>query len=167
MPTTLLNVGRKRGFSRLQSAIALAVMMVGILILVPRMDNIIEDAWRAHVKSVGSSLQTGVMIFRKAWMTDKNSTLLEGFAMNQYGWPVPQEPDGMSGSGVTTTLSCEALWNSLLDIEVPTLTAGDNASADFRVEVVEGHCRYYHRASGDRFYIDYSSANGRVSWNIR
>lgn len=44
MPTTLLNVGRKRGFSLLQSAIALAVMMVGILILVPRMDNIIEDA---------------------------------------------------------------------------------------------------------------------------
>ncbi len=167
MPTTLLNVGGNRGFSLLQSAVALAVMMVGILILVPRMDNIIEDAWRAHVKSVGSSLQTGVMIFRKAWMADKNSTLLEGFAMNQYGWPVPQEPEGMPGSGVTTTLSCEALWNSLLDIEVPTLTAGDNASADFRVEVVEGHCRYYHRASGDRFYIDYSSVNGRVSWNIR
>ncbi len=167
MPTTLLNVGGNRGFSLLQSAVALAVMMVGILILVPRMDSIIEDAWRAHVQSVGTSLQTGVMIFRKVWMTDKNSTLREGLAVNQYGWPVPQEPGRMPGAGVTTTLSCEALWNSLLDIEVPTLTAGDNASADFRVEVVEGHCRYYHRASGDRFYIDYSSADGRVSWNIR
>ncbi|SIT01446.1 hypothetical protein SAMN05421686_107241 [Thalassolituus maritimus] len=167
MPTTLLNVGGNRGFSLLQSAIALAVMMVGILILVPRMNDIIEDAWRAHVQSVGTSLQTGVMIFRKVWMTDRNSTLQEGLAINQYGWPVPQEPGWMPGAGVTTTLSCEALWNSLLDIEVPTLTAGDNASADFRVEVVEGHCRYYHRASGDRFYIDYSSADGRVSWNIR
>ena len=79
MPTTLLNVGRKAGFSLLQSAIALAVMMVGILILVPRMDNTYpEDALGVHtVTSVGSSLQTGVMIFRKAWMTDKTAPCLK------------------------------------------------------------------------------------------
>ena len=167
MPTTLRIAVRSKGFSLLQSAVALAVMMVGILILVPKMDDIIEDAWRAHVKSVGSSLQTGGMIYRKAWMTDKTSTLLSGMTMNKHGWPVPRDSETDSDTGVTTTRSCEGLWNSLLDIEVPTLTTGDDSGADFRIEVVEGHCRYYHRASGDRFYIDYSSADGRVSWNIR
>ena len=167
MPTTLLNVGRSKGLSMLQSAIALAVMMVGILILVPRMNDITEEAWRAHVVSVGSALQTGAMIYRRAWVTSRNSTLASRLPANDIGWPMAQVPGKDTGTGVTTTEGCEALWNSLLDTEVPTLTTRNDGGADFLISVVEGQCRYYHRASGDRFFIEYSSANGRVSWNIR
>jgi len=165
MPTTLRKADRSRAYSLLQSAIALTIMAIGILLLVPRLNTIIEEAWRAHVKSVATSLKTGAMIYREAWITDPQSTLLTGMAMNDDGWPVGTVKE--NGSGVMSTARCEGLWNRLLDKEVPTLSVRRNTGADFRVEVVEERCRYYHTASGDRFFIDYDTAHGRVSWNIR
>ena len=86
MPTTLLNVGRKRGFHPVGDRISGND---------GRDDSGAPDGQhyrrclRAHVKSVGSPADRSDD-FPESLMTDKNSTLLEGFAMNQYGWPVPR-----------------------------------------------------------------------------
>ncbi len=167
MPMLLLSAERFRGFSLLQSAVALAVMALGMLFLVPRLDDLIDEAYRAHVKAVGSAIQVSAHTFHKVWLTDRNSRLLIDMKMTESGWPLGRKEDVDASSEVTGAERCTGLWTSLLDIEVPTLTSGDSLSADFRVEEVEGRCRYYHQLSGNRYYIEYDAANGRVSWKIR
>ena len=67
MPTMLLNVDCSRGFSLLQSAVALMVMSAGMLFLVPRLTDLIDEAHKAHVKSVAMAIKTGAMIYREVW----------------------------------------------------------------------------------------------------
>ena len=167
MPMLLLSTEKFRGYSLLQSAVALGVMALGMIFLVPRLDDLIDEAYQAHVKAVGSALQMGAHMYHKVWMTDRNSPSLTEIDMTDSGWPAGRKEESGSSSAVTQADRCTGLWKSLLDIEVPTLTTGKDVTADFRVEYVEGHCRYYHQLSNDRYYIEYNAATGRVSWNIR
>lgn len=161
----LLSTERFRGYSLLQSAIALAVMALGMFFLVPRLDDLIDEAYQAHVKAVGSALQSGAHFYRQRWMTEEHNQTLDQVQMTENGWPA----GGVAGrtSTETDTDRCTGLWNSLLDIEVPTLTTGQDLNADFRAEEVRGKCRYYHQLSGNKYFIEYDTATGRVSWNIR
>ncbi|MEQ3693480.1 MAG: type II secretion system protein [Thalassolituus sp.] len=167
MPTMLLNVDCSRGFSLLQSAVALMVMSAGMLFLVPRLTDLIDEAHKAHVKSVAMAIKTGAMIYREVWMTDRNSPLLADMVLTESGWPSGRVKDTDSVLSAPTTARCAGLWKSLLDVEVPTLTFDDDQTFDFQVNVIEGQCRYYHKASDDKFFIDYNTTTGRVSWNIR
>lgn len=167
MPTMLLKVDCSRGYSLLQSVVALAVMSAGMLYLVPRVTDLINEAHKAHVKSVASAIHIGAMMYRKIWMTDANSPLLAHLVMTEQGWPTGRIEDTESAFSAVTTARCTGIWTSLLDTEVPTLTSKDDHFFDFQVDVVEGRCRYYHKASDDKFFIDYDTATGRVSWNIR
>lgn len=167
MPTMLLNVDCSRGYSLLQSSVALTVMSAGMLLLAPRLTDLINEAHKAHVKSVAMAIRTGAMMYREVWMTDPNSPLLTHMVLTEFGWPTGTVKDMDSALSVITTDRCAGLWRSLLDVEVPTLTSEDDHTFDFQVDVFEGQCRYYHKASDDTFFIDYDTATGRVSWNIR
>lgn len=167
MPITLLKVDWKRGNTRIQLIVALAVMSAGMLFLVPRLPDLINESHKAYVTSVGTAIRTGAMMYRNVWMIDRSSPLLADMVMTEQGWPVGKFEDMERASLATPTDRCAGLWKSLLEVEVPTLSSEDDQNVDFQVAVVGGQCRYYHKASDDVFFIDYDTATGRVSWNIR
>ncbi|AHK17284.1 hypothetical protein [Thalassolituus oleivorans] len=159
---------RFAGYSLLQTSVAVAIMAAAMAILIPRLDVLIDDSRRVQVQAVGAALQTSVFIVREQWRSKVGYRESTPFQLSLQGWPLGLRHDVASAfdDQVIDVERCVGLWKTLLEDDSPTLTTGDDPSADFRAEVVDNQCRYFHQASADARFIDYNTKDGQVSWHL-
>jgi len=156
------------GYSLLQTSVAVAILAGVMAILIPRLDILIDDTRKVQVKAVGSALQTSVFIVREQWRSKVGYRESSPFQLSLQGWPLGlrHDVDSALDDQVIDVERCVGLWKTLLEEDRPTLTTGDDPSADFRAGVFDGQCRYFHQASADARYIDYNMIDGRVTWQL-
>lgn len=159
---------RTAGYSLLQTSVAVAMMTAVMAILIPRLNELIDDTRGVQVQAVGSALQTSVFIVREQWRSKVGYRESTPFQLSLQGWPLglKHDVDSALDNQVMDVERCVGLWKTLLEDNRPTLTTGDNPSADFRAEVVDNQCRYFHQASADARFIDYNMKDGQVSWHL-
>ncbi|MCD8523442.1 MAG: hypothetical protein LRY66_04270 [Saccharospirillaceae bacterium] len=145
-----------RAYSRLEFTIGIAVLALLPALLLPRYNNLLEDARKAGVIAQGSSLKAAVMHVHERWYLDGKPDAVKTLAgsggnditVSARGWP----QDAGAGSvmtadmpdAVTATARCARLWQALLQDSAPPLyTTYEHAPADrYRVDWISGVCRY-------------------------
>ena len=168
--------GKNKGYSLLQTGLALSVMGGLITFLIPKMLDVVEDAKDAKVRAVGSSFKAAVYLTREAWYAaGKPKGALATFGkgdviMSSSGWPKNIIGDNNIESNLANgELACRNLWRALLvdrapEVEVPGLK---RSTTEFIAEMDSGVCRYRYVDSEIERFIQYNPANGRIKWQVR
>ncbi len=168
--------GKNKGYSLLQTGLALSVMAALVTVSLPRMLDVVEDAKDAKVRAVGSSFKAAVYLTREAWYAaGKPKGALTTFGkgdvvMSSSGWPEKRisqsDTDNGSASGEAT---CRDLWRALLVDRAPEVEVSGlkKSTTEFIAEMDSGVCRYRYVGSDIERFIQYSPANGRIKWQVR
>lgn len=169
-------VGKNKGYSLLQTAIALSVMGALITLVVPRMLDVVENTKDAKVRAVGSSFKAAVYLTREVWYAaGKPRGALAAFGngdvqMSSKGWPemVIGDDDAAMASANDKRV-CRDLWRALLVDRAPEVEVSElrRSTTEFIAEMDSGVCRYYYIDSDVDRFIQYNPANGRIKWQIR
>ena len=157
-----------------------------ITVLMPKFNDLQDDAHKTSVKLTANSLRGAVNLTHSLWQSQGSSNkteLLKGFGsgnilMGKKGWPI--DAIDLNGKDSTvdnirfslTSSTCVRLWNSLLKDSAPKvaeLTGSFDANNDVEINIAyfaqftKGTCRYRYRLNQDELRIDYDLLTGQVS----
>jgi type II secretory pathway pseudopilin PulG len=174
----------KAGFSLLEFALVLMIVSALVIILIPKINHLQDEAHYTSVQLTANSLQTAVRLTHSLWQSQglNNQTgLLKGYGrgnilIGNKGWPIDAIEMNRQGSTLATVrfaqddLTCIRLWNGLLKDSAPKVgleIEKDNIDSNdlefiYFTQLISGTCRYrYHLNQGD-LQIHYDLATGRV-----
>ena len=174
----------KAGFSLLEFTIALIIIAALVSLLMPKLNNLQDDAHKASVQLTANSLQSAVNLTHNLWQSQgsKNQTaVLKGFGrgnilMGNKGWPVdaiemnPLDSERSTTRFVLNSSTCKRLWNGLLKDTAPDVvvkTEGINSEQEitfsvYRTEFNQGVCTYRYLLINSSLRIEYDLVTGRV-----
>lgn len=174
----------KAGFSLLEFTIALIIIAALVSLLMPKLNNLQDDAHKASVQLTANSLQSAVNLTHNLWQSQgsKNQTaVLKGFGrgnilMGNKGWPVDAidmnqlDSNRLSARFVLNSSTCKRLWNGLLKDTAPNVvvkTKGISSkhvikASAYRTELNQGVCTYRYLLIKSSLRIEYDLATGRV-----
>lgn len=174
----------KAGFSLLEFTIALIIIAALVSLLMPKLNNLQDDAHKASVQLTANSLQSAVNLTHNLWQSQgsKNQTaVLKGFGrgnilMGNKGWPVdaiemnPLDSERSTTRFVLNSSTCKRLWNGLLKDTAPEVvvkTEGINSEQEitfsvYRTEFNQGVCTYRYLLINSSLRIEYDLVTGRV-----
>lgn len=186
IPLTKVNSERlfnKAGFSLLEFTIALIIISALVSLLIPKLNDLQDDAHKASVQLTANSLQSAVNLTHSLWQSQgamNKTALLKGYGrgnilMGNKGWPVDalQNHEDFSLSTtrfVLNSSTCKRLWNGLLKDTAPRVELARTTlqeikgkpSAVFLAELDQGLCRYRYLLAPSNLRIEYDLATGRV-----
>jgi type II secretory pathway pseudopilin PulG len=174
----------KAGFSLLEFTIALLIIAALISLLIPKFNDLQDDAHEASVQLTANSLQSAVNLAHSLWQTqgsENQVAILKGFGlgnilMGNKGWPVDALIMNQSDSNSSTTRSvlnsstCKRLWSGLLKDAASQVTTnselanfgGDETRFAYQAEFNQGVCIYRYLLINSSWRIEYDLATGRV-----
>lgn len=174
----------KAGFSLLEFTIALIIIAALVSLLMPKLNNLQDDAHKASVQLTANSLQSAVNLTHNLWQSQgsKNQTaVLKGFGrgnilMGNKGWPVDaidleqQHSDPNATRLVLNSSTCKRLWNGLLidaapKVKVSTVEQENKEVKQpfiYQAEFDQGLCIYRYLLVNNGARIEYDLATGRV-----
>lgn len=186
VPLTKVNSERlfnKAGFSLLEFTIALIIISALVSLLMPKLNDLQDDAHKASVQLTANSLRSAVNLTHSLWQSQgamNKTAVLKGYGrgnilMGNKGWPVDALHD-QDDSMLTTTRfvlnssTCVRLWNGLLKDTAPKVELAQTKkqkieefpSAVFFAELDQGLCRYRYLLASSNLRIEYDLATGRV-----
>lgn len=179
----------RAGFSLLEFTIALVIIGALVSVLIPKLNDLQDDAHKASVQLTANSLQAAVNLTHSLWQSQgsiNQTVLLKGFGrgnilMGSKGWPVdavyvnPEGSKEITARFVLNNSTCKRLWNGLLKDTAPKVkTSTDVISTDgkksefgqvpftFLTEFNQGVCIYRFLLVTSSLRIEYDLATGRV-----
>jgi type II secretory pathway pseudopilin PulG len=171
----------KAGFSLLEFTLALMIMTALVSILIPKLNDLQDDAHRASVQLTANSLQAAVNLTHSLWQSqgsNNRTVLLKSFGrgnilIGSEGWPIDAISLNADYAKAASTRSsrnsstCIRLWNGLLKDSAPKVVkVAENINVAINVayfaQFTKDICRYRYRLNQDELRIDYDLATGRV-----
>jgi hypothetical protein len=152
--------------------------------LIPKFNNLQDDAHEASVKLTANSLQSAVNLAHNLWQSqgsENQIAVLKGFGrgnilMGNKGWPVDALMMSQSDSNRSTTRlvlnssTCKRLWSGLLKDTAPKVATKSewesreevNHTSAYQTEFNRGVCIYRYLLINNSLRIEYDLATGRV-----
>lgn len=167
----------------MQTALALSVMAITLAVMIPMLNQLVDDARDARIKAVASGFRAAVFLAREKWYASgREDVMLAGYGrgdivLSAHGWPIGAgkfdanaAKDAHSTADYLSAGRCVRLWSALLEEGSPTVSTGDDIHAnnvDFVAKVKEGRCRFDSQNGQQSRAIEYDAENGRIMWIIR
>mgnify|MGYP000105366835 CR=1 FL=1 len=174
----------KAGFSLLEFALVLVVISILVVILVPKINDLQDEAHQTRVQLTANSLQTAVRLTHSLWQSQgsiNKTILLKGYGggnilIGNKGWPIDAIEMSQKNSSIVidrqarNDSTCIRLWNGLLKESAPTVGLNieedkidsDAIDSAYITQLISGTCRYRYRLNQDDMQIHYDLATGRV-----
>lgn len=162
--------------------LVVVIILLGILAAtaLPRFIDIDDEAHAAAVSGVYGSLQTGVSLFHANWIAEgeqpANSQLVDfnNLRTNAAGYPYGVDDNSGSGSDVTDSADCVAIFENVLQAGAPSITAQASTAAvvgnatDYAAVRSGTNCLFYYTArnnqSGEQVeLLTYNSGTGAIA----
>jgi type II secretory pathway pseudopilin PulG len=171
----------KAGFSLLEFTLALMIIAALVSVMIPKLNNLQDDAHHASVQLTANSLQSAVNLTHSLWQSqgsNNQAALLKGFGrgnilMGSKGWPIDAislTADHAQAAKIRparNSSTCIRLWNGLLKDSAPkvakvTEQINEAMKVAYLAQYTKDICRYRYRLNQDELRIDYDLATGRV-----
>lgn len=164
----------KQGFTLIELVVVIALLGILAAAALPRMMKSYDGAHESSVTATGGALASAVILVRSQWVT--NGARGEVDSVNGYGdnsiassiegWPTDAY-QGASSSHSTSVAGdaarCARLWQGLLVVNAPTVSASEAAVTDFLAQAPSGSiCRYVYKNNSANSQIEYNVATGSV-----
>ncbi|MFK7912980.1 MAG: type II secretion system protein [Pseudomonadales bacterium] len=162
--------------------LVVVIILLGILAAtaLPRFIDIDDEAHEAAVSGVYGSLQTGISLFHANWIAEgeppADDQMLDfgNLRTNAAGYPYGLDDNSGSGSNVTDSADCAAVFGNVLQAGAPVITAQASTAAvvnnatDYAAVRSGTNCLFYYTAqnnqSGEQVeLLTYDSSNGALT----
>lgn len=165
---------KKSGFTLIELVVVIALLGILAAAALPRMMKSYDGAHKSSVTATGGALASAVILVRSQWVTNGAQGEVDSvtgygddsIASSSEGWPTDAYQD--SASSHSTSIAgdaarCARLWQGLLVLSAPTVSASVSASTDFLAESPGGSiCRYTYQNDSNSSQIEYNVATGSV-----
>tara|TARA_R110001583_G_scaffold132607_1_gene284598 strand:+ start:3307 stop:3933 length:627 start_codon:yes stop_codon:yes gene_type:complete len=174
----------KAGFSLLEFTIALVIIAALVSVLIPKLNELQDNAHKSNVQLTANSLQSAVNLAHNLWQSQgsmNKTALLKGYGegnilMGGKGWPVSalsmNEDDSIENITrlALNSSTCKRLWNGLLKNTSPKVNAVSDSKRDelgelkfiYLTEFNQGVCSYHYLLTNNGWRIEYDLGTGRV-----
>lgn len=170
----VFNLVKKSGFTLIELVVVIALLGILAAAALPRMMKSYDGAHESNVTATGGALASAVILVRSQWVTNGARGEVDSvagygddsIATSIEGWPTDAYQSG--GSSHSTSIAsdaarCARLWQGLLVVNAPTVSASASAATDYLAQAPGGSiCRYTYQNSGVNSLIEYNVDTGSV-----
>ncbi len=150
-----------KGFTMIELVVVIAILGILAAVALPRFVEASKDAHRAAVAGTAGALAASVALVRAQWEINKSkgegTNPVLGFGkdnvfVSDEGWP----------TGISTTASCIAVWENVLQGPAPTV-AQSGTGFDYLATAGTNTCTYAYQRDGNDDQIEYNTSTGEVA----